>query len=272
MQRKNDEVKNMKPKALVLTGFGINCDYETKYALELAGFSAERLHINDLISSPMELELYQLIAVPGGFSFGDDIASGKVLANKLKYGLEGPLSQFIADGKLMIGICNGFQAMVKFGLLPAFGKDYRTQSATLTFNDSGRFEDRWVYLKTNKDSKCIFTKGIGTIYLPVRHGEGKFYMDSKEKLAQLEQGGHIAFQYSDAKGIPTQAYPLNPNGSISAIAGICDETGRIFGLMPHPEAYVHKTHHPRWSRENVPEEGMGLAIFKNAAKYIQEKF
>ncbi|MCZ7400347.1 MAG: phosphoribosylformylglycinamidine synthase subunit PurQ, partial [Candidatus Methanoperedens sp.] len=164
----------MNPKALILTGYGINCDMETQHAFKLAGAEAERVHLTDLINGARKLSEFHILAFPGGFSFGDDIASGKVLANMIKYNLGGQVREFIDAGKLIIGICNGFQAMVKMGLLPAFDGDYSMQDVTLTFNDSGRFEDRWVHLKTNKNSKCVFTKGIDGMYLPVRHGEGKF--------------------------------------------------------------------------------------------------
>jgi phosphoribosylformylglycinamidine synthase subunit PurQ / glutaminase len=260
-------------KALVLTGYGINCDMETAHAFGLAGADAVRVHINDLIRDRKILEDFQILAFPGGFSFGDDIASGKVLANKLKHNLLDALDGFIAAGKLMIGICNGYQAMIKLGLLPGFGGKYmRDQPATLSFNDSGRFEDRWVWLKPDRKSKCVFTKGIDRLYLPVRHGEGKFIPDSRETLERLERQGQVVVRYSDRDGNPTQEYPLNPNGSVDAMAGICDETGRIFGLMPHPEAFLHKTNHPRWTRENLPDEGQGVAVFRNAVEYATRQF
>lgn len=259
----------MTPKALVLTGYGINCDMETQHALKLAGGFAERIHLNDLINGIVKLSEFQILALPGGFSFGDDIASGKVLANMIKYNLGEQIKEFIDAGKLIIGICNGFQAMVKMGLLPGFNRDYATQEVTLTFNDSGRFEDRWVHLKANKNSKCVFIEGINNIYIPVRHGEGKFVVKNPEVLAKLKKDNHIVFQYTD-KGGKLEGYPYNPNGSIDNIAGICDETGRIFGMMPHPEAYQHRTNHPSWTREDLPEEGEGVQIFRNAIKYVRE--
>lgn len=260
----------MTPKVLVLTGYGINCDIETKHAFDLAGAQAERIHLTDLLNGSVKLSDYHLLALPGGFSFGDDIASGKVLANMIKYNLGEQLQEFIEEEKLIIGICNGFQAMVKMGLLPAFGKDYSGQDVTLTFNDSGRFENRWVHLKTNTTSKCIFTRGIKKIYLPVRHGEGKFVVRYPQVLERLKKNNHIVFQYVDIDGNPA-GYPQNPNGSIDNIAAICDETGRIFGMMPHPEAFQHKTNHPAWTREELPEEGAGIAIFRNAVDYANEK-
>ena len=260
----------MKPKALVLTGYGINCDYETQHAFNLVGADAKRVHINDIIDKIENLEDYQIIAFPGGFSFGDDISSGKVLANKLKFNIFDDLQKFIGDSKVIIGICNGFQSMVKLGILPAFERNYKKQVTTLTFNDSGRFEDRWVYLKINPKSRCIFTKNIDMLYLPVRHGEGKFV--AKEIFLQkLNKNNQVALWYVDERG-DLSNYPWNPNGSLENIAGICDETGRIFGLMPHPEAYLYKTNNPRWTREKLSEEGMGVKIFRNAVDFIKENF
>jgi len=259
----------MKPKALILTGYGINCDIETAHAFKLAGADAERVHLNDLKNGTRRLSDYHILAFPGGFSFGDDIASGKVLANMIKYNLGEQIREFIDAGKLIIGICNGFQAMVKMGLLPAFNGDYSAQEVTLTFNDSGRFEDRWVFLNANKRSNCVFTKGIETIYLPVRHGEGKFVAKNPQVLARLKKENQIVFQYTDNEGKP-DGYPYNPNGSVDNIAAICDETGRVFGMMPHPEAFQHRTNHPRWTREELPEEGAGIAIFRNAVEYVKQ--
>jgi phosphoribosylformylglycinamidine (FGAM) synthase-like amidotransferase family enzyme len=181
------------------------------------------------------------------------------------------LLKFIAGGKLILGICNGFQLMVKLGLLPALDGNLTQQSSTLTFNDSGRFEDRWVYLKANAQSPCVFTKGINIVYYPVRHGEGKFVPEEDLALRQMEEKNLIALQYCSNGGDITMDYPANPNGSVSAIAGLCNETGRLFGLMPHPEAFLHRTNHPRWTRETLPEEGQGLAIFRNAISFIRSK-
>jgi phosphoribosylformylglycinamidine synthase I len=258
----------MIPKVLVLTGYGINCDIETQHAFKLAGAEADRVHLNDLINGTKTLSDFDILAFPGGFSFGDDIASGKVLANMIRYNLGEKIQDFIDENKLIIGICNGFQAMVKMGLLPAFDRDYMTQEVTLTFNDSGRFEDRWVHLKANQSSKCVFTKGIENIYLPVRHGEGKLVAKTPQVLSRLKKNNHIVFQYVDREG-NLSGYPDNPNGSVDNIAAICDKSGRIFGMMPHPEAFQHRTNHPRWTREELPEEGAGLAIFRNAVEFVK---
>ena len=256
-----------KPAALILTGFGINCDYETQYAFQAAGAEAHRVHVNDLIAKPSLLDRYQIMAVPGGFSFADDIASGKVLANKLKYRLGEAFFSFLEADRLLIGICNGFQVLVRLGVLPE-GRTTKEQKVTLTYNDSGKFEDRWVYLEVNRNSPCIFTRGIKRLELPVRHGEGKFVASNKEVLQQLNRSSQVVLRYRTPDGKGPAPYPFNPNGSEQDIAGICDPTGRIFGLMPHPEAYVHRYQHPRWSREELPGEGAGLAVFRNAVEYF----
>jgi len=255
-----------KVNALVITGFGINCDHETAHAFELAGATARRVHLNDLIADPAQLSDAQILAVPGGFSFGDDVASGKILANRMRYKLGGTLQDFVKAGKLAIGICNGFQVLVKMGLLPlSFGE--MKQQVTLTHNDSNRFEDRWVRVSVFDNSRCVWLTGIEKMELPIRHGEGKFVCDDN-MVELLLKGGQVALQYVNTDGEPAQgAYPANPNGSLMDIAGICDPTGRIFGLMPHPEAFLHRLNHPRWTRENLPEAGDGLKIFQNAVDF-----
>lgn len=267
MARNTNMVK--KPKVCVLTGFGINCDYETAHAFNLAGADAERVHLNDLIDGKKNLNDYHILVFPGGFSFGDDIASGKVLASKFKTHLWDDLKTFVDSGKLVMGICNGFQIITKMGLLP---EPTGVQSATLTHNDSGQFEDRWVNLSVNKKSPCVFTKGMDKIPLPIRHGEGKFIARDAIMLRELEKQNLVVLRYADSNGRQTQKYPENPNGSINAIAGVCDKTGRIFGLMPHPEAFCHPTNHPQWTRaKTLPKDGAGLQIFKNAVNYAIAK-
>ncbi len=258
-----------KATALILTGFGINCDYETQFAFELAGARADRVHLNDLIADKQRLDQYNILAIPGGFSFGDDIASGRVLANRVRYALGDELRSFIAEGKLVIGICNGFQVLTKMGLLPGFDGELR-QQVTVAFNDSGKFEDRWVFLEQDRASKCVFTKGIDTITLPVRHGEGKFIPQDEATLERLQAEGCVVFRYVAPDGGKAQ-YPYNPNGSVDDIAGICDPTGRILGMMPHPEAFLHRTNHPRWTRMDLPEQGAGRSIFENAVRYVRRK-
>jgi phosphoribosylformylglycinamidine synthase subunit PurQ / glutaminase len=271
-------MKKGKPKSLILFGNGINCEYETAHAHKLAGFKPELMHINALGEKALKIHNYMFIHLPGGFLDGDDLGSAKAQAVKWKYQkIKGTdqrfideLVKFVQEGKIILGICNGFQLLVKTGLLPGFGSNYGKQSVTLTFNDSGRFEDRWANLKTNRFSHCIFTKDIDNIYLPVRHGEGKLVPENADALNMLKKNGHIVMQYIDEQGNETKEYPYNPNGSVEAIAGLSDPTGRIFGLMPHPEAYIHYTQHPRWTREDVRNEENGLKIFNNAFKYVIE--
>ncbi len=266
-------------KAIVLTGNGTNCEMEAAHACRLAGFDEVRIaHISELLYGEVRLDDFHFLNLTGGFLDGDDLGSAKAQANRLKYAriagsgehLVDQILRFIKDGKLILGVCNGFQLMVKMGLLPALDGKYLDQTATLTFNDCGRFQDRWVYLKCDPDSPSVFTRGITEgIYLPIRHGEGKFLVESEDVLAAIESKKLSVLKYSDADfSAPTMKFPLNPNGSMNAIAGLCDESGRLMGLMPHPEAYLHRTNHPRWTRESLPEEGDGLILFRNAAEYV----
>lgn len=254
---------------------------EMAHACRVAGAEVvDIVHISQLLIGEKRLDDYHFLNLPGGFLDGDDMGGAKAGANRIINAtvkssgekLHDQFMRFIGDGKLILGVCNGFQLMVKLGLLPAFDGDYASQSVTLTFNDSGRFEDRWVYLAVNKETPCVFTTGLDGVYLPVRHGEGKLIVRDETVLKRLHARHHIVMHYSDhdCRG-PVMDYPENPNGSIDAIAGICDESGRIFGLMPHPEAYLHFTNHPRWTRESLPEEGMGLSIFKNAVDFIRRE-
>jgi len=259
---------NMNIKVLVLVGYGINCDYETEFAFKLCGTETKRVHINDLINRNDNLENYHILVLPGGFSYADDIVAGKVLSNKMRTNLSEQVEDFVKEGKLVIGICNGFQAMVKYPLLPVFNTE---QLVTLTFNDSGRFEDRWVYLKINPKSNCVFTKGIESMYLPVRHAEGKFITKDNFVLRNLQNNNQIVLWYTNPQE-QIAGYPWNPNGSINNIAGICDKSGRIFGIMPHPEAYLQYTNHPQWTRKSLPEDGDGIQIFRNAIKFVRENF
>lgn len=256
-------------KVLILSGYGINCENETGYGFELAGAKIDRIHINELISGEKNLKDYQIMALPGGFAFGDDLGAGKVLANKFRHNLGEQLQKFIRDGKLIIGICNGFQAMVRLGVLPGFDNNYDKEDVTLTFNASGRFENRWVYLKMNPNSNCIWTKGIDMIYLPVRHGEGKFLSKNEEVRERLKKQNQVVAQYVDEAGNIAD-YPYCPNGAQDNIAALCDPTGRIFGIMPHPEAFLFPQNHPRWTREKI-ERGEGLKILKNAVEFAERE-
>jgi phosphoribosylformylglycinamidine synthase len=254
------------PTALILTGFGINCETETAHAFDLAGAKAVLIHVNDLLAAPEQLDTAQIFAVPGGFSFGDDVASGKILANRLRSTVGHPLKRFVEEGKLVIGICNGFQVLVKMGLLPFFDGKFQRE-VTLTHNDSNRFDNRWVTLEADPASVCVWTRGIERLEVPIRHGEGKFIPKDDAVLQRLQQQGQIVFRYAKPEGgAAAGEWPFNPNGSVDDIAGICDPSGRVFGLMPHPEAFVDATQHPRWTREALAEEGAGLAIFRNAVQ------
>jgi phosphoribosylformylglycinamidine synthase len=270
-----------KIKAIVITGKGTNCETEAAHACRLGGFDEARIvHISELLAGDVRLEEFHFLNLTGGFLDGDDLGSAKAQANRLQFAkvdelqehLLDQLLRFIKDGKPILGVCNGFQLMVKMGLLPAFDGNYLSQVATLTFNDCGRFQDRWVYLKANSASPSIFTRGIEKgVYFPIRHGEGKFVASSPAVLGMIEERNLAVFKYSVPDySSATMEYPLNPNGSENAIAGICDETGRLMGLMPHPEAFTHFTNHPRWTRETLAEEGEGLILFRNAADYVRK--
>lgn len=262
--------------ALVVTGHGINCEYETKFALDSAGFDKVDLgHLNFIVSGDVKLEDYELIVFPGGFLDGDDLGAAQACANRIKHSvvdgerLLEKVLRFVDNGKLILGICNGFQLLVKLGLLPALNGDYKQRNFSLTGNDSGRFEDRWVNLTVDPNSPCVFTKNISNVYLPVRHGEGKIVALNDSIVDEVMIRGQAVLYYTTPDTHqPTMEYPWNPNGSSRSIAGLCDPTGRVFGLMPHPECYIHKTHHPRWTRENLKEEGDGFAIFRNAASFL----
>jgi len=276
--------------ALVLRAAGINCDVETQYALELAGCQAQRIHINRIIESPDILDTFQILVIPGGFSYGDDVAAGKILANQIIHHLSDRLNAFIESGKIVLGICNGFQVLVKTGILGKIEPSGR-QQITITYNDSGKFEDRWVYLEPS-GRKCIFIDPDRRIYLPIAHGEGKVVFENNDVLERLKADGRIVFRYVDENG-NAGPFPINPNGSTDSIAGLCDSTGRVMGLMPHPERFVRHTQHPHWTRlkdkTRAPletrhqrcltavEGGLSLTgqadgrtIFDNAVKYVKQ--
>ncbi len=264
-----------KVKAIVLRAAGVNCDLETEHALELAGAAARRVHINRLIEDPALLDGCRILVLPGGFSYGDDVAAGKILANQMVHHLRDALVRFIEEGNLVLGICNGFQVLIKTGILPGTdgggALNLTDPQATLTDNDNGRFEDRWVSLQPGTD-RCVFLDPDRRIYLPIAHGEGKIVTRDEEALEKIREGGHIAFRYVDAEGRPG-GFPVNPNGSVDSIAGLTDSTGRVLGLMPHPERFVRRTQHPHWTRLPQSEEaGDGMMIFNNAVTYIQDHF
>ena len=252
------------PRVCVLRVAGTNCDEETLWAFEKAGALAERLHVNRLAEKRKLLGTFQILAIPGGFSYGDDISGGKIQAVELMHRLGDEVRTFVAADKLVIGICNGFQVLVKTGLLP--GGKSKKQTVTLAANDSNRFEDRWVTLRV-ETSRSVFISPGQTITLPVAHGEGKFIPESDKVLKALDSRGQIVFRYVGGDG-GKPVYPENPNGSVDDIAGICDPSGRVLGLMPHPERHVEPYHHPRWTREGLKGEGDGLAIFRRAVGFF----
>lgn len=259
--------RRQKPKVLVLQTDGINCDRETAYAFDLVGGQSQIVHINDLRKHRENLKNYQILAIPGGFSYGDDVAAGRILALELSSYLSDQLWEFKEKGKLILGICNGFQVLARTGLLP-FGKLGEIKT-TLAQNNSGHFECRWVNLKIEENNRCAFLDGWkGVVSYQVAHGEGKFFAHPGI-LEQIERENLVVFRYCDVLGNPIQRHPQNPNGSLNAIAGICDPSGRILGLMPHPERFVEKTHHPNWRR--FPDlEPQGLPIFQKMISYVSQ--
>jgi phosphoribosylformylglycinamidine synthase len=285
-------------RVAVLFGFGINCDHETAAVFRLVGAEADRLHVNRLIASPDLLSSYDILAIPGGFSFGDHLGSGRLLGNRLRFALRDPLRDFVANGGPVIGICNGFQVLVKTGLLPGppAGGDTTPdfeQRASLALNESGRYEDRWVTLEFDQESPCVWTQGLTRIDCPVRHGEGRFVVEDESVLDEMDAAHQLVVRYVDpatprGEGRTDERlpYPTSPNGSARNIAGVCDATGLVFGLMPHPEAVYAKWLHPDHTRYTAPEaeasvpvderslgewEGEGLQMFRNAVEHVRNR-
>lgn len=259
---------------LIVTGFGLNCERETVAAFEQAGGTPEQVHLNDILAGKRRLEEFAILAFIGGFSFGDHLGAGTVFANRVRHRLRSQLEHFVADGKLIIGICNGFQTLTRLGLVPGLGNDTFTPTVALAENTQGTFRDAWVSVRAEEKSPCIFTKGIGMMPIPVRHGEGRVVVDSPDTLAEIESRNLVAMRYVDpGTGESADDFPGNPNGSTHAIAGLCDPTGRIFGLMPHPEAYLSPHNHPAWTRQKIagelPQRGLGRQVFDNAVKFVR---
>ena len=250
-------------KAVILRAPGTNCDAETAFAFQQAGAGVTLLHVNQLIRHEQRLSDYQIMVIPGGFTYGDDIAAGKVLANELRLKLGEDVQRFIEAGGLILGICNGFQVLVKAGFLPE-PSNGGLPGLTLAANDSGKFECRWVHLGVNQDSPCVFTRGMDRMYLPVAHGEGKVVVEP-EVLPEL----NVVLYYADEHGNIEAGYPYNPNGSVGNIAGICDDSGRVFALMPHPERHIRGTQHPQWTGLGAKKYGDGFQIFLNAVKWAE---
>lgn len=254
-------------KVIVLTGYGINCEQETKHAFELAGASANIVHLTDLIAAPKSLDKYQIMAIPGGFSFGDDTGSGKAYANEMKNHLSLELKKFIVKDKLIIGICNGFQILTHLELLPG----------ALVHNQSARYSDRWVDLKIENNSPWL--TGIKTLSVPIAHGEGKYYVPEKI-LTEIKKKNMIALKYIKGDMCKYQNLPANPNGSIDDIAGVTDKTGKILGLMPHPDRAIFFNELPNWpllkekylrEGKEIPKFGPGLPLFQNAVDYFSKR-
>jgi phosphoribosylformylglycinamidine synthase subunit PurQ / glutaminase len=256
-----------RPRACVITGFGINADEELALAFERAGAAASRVHVGDLIASPGSISDYRILAFPGGFSFGDHLGSGKLFATLVRRSLGEAIASFVERGGLVIGICNGFQVLVKMGILPNLSGT-RAQETSLIHNDSGKYEDRWVRVRFERTSRCVWTNGLTEMDLPVRHGEGKFVALSAAVMESMAAQRLIALRYAAREGdagSATVGYPDDPNGSDGHVAGICDLSGRVFGLMPHPEAFLHPENHPEWTIDN-PGKALGVRIIANGVR------
>ena len=259
-------------KTILLRTAGTNCDRELALAFEMAGSHVDTVHINELMANPGRLADYQILALPGGFSYGDDIASGRILANQIVHHLGEALQQWIADGKMMLGICNGFQTLVKAGLLPGPMPQLSPDDAfpaTLTDNANGRFMDCWIRLLSTS-AHCPWMKPGKFLDLPIAHGEGRFVVRDNSVLEALRANDQVAFRYVDAAGNVAVASPENPNGSVDGIAGVCDVTGRVLGLMPHPERFISSHLHPTWTRQQSPPAPAGLELFQNAVDFIRQ--
>jgi phosphoribosylformylglycinamidine synthase len=266
------------PRVLILRAPGTNCDEETAYAFEQAGARAERVHVNRLIENPALKDRYQILCVPGGFSYGDDIAAGRILATRLRQHLSDLVDTFAHGNgdRLVLGICNGMQVLMRLGVLTEGVGEPGRALATLTWNDHGRFEDRWVHLAVDK-TPCVFLKDVTRMYLPMAHAEGKFVAADKDVLGQLREQGRLAIRYARETDGAGQGgaedevlpFPENPNGAEANVAGVCDTTGRVFGLMPHPERHIDPTQHPYWTRRSEqPEYGDGMVMFRNAVEWF----
>ena len=256
-----------KPKALIFRTAGTNCDRETVYAFEQAGANVDLIHLNRIVETPEKLFDYRILVFPGGFTYGDDLGAGTLFANRLRMSLLEPMREFVDAGGLALGICNGFQILVKIGMLPGTTDPEAPPVASLVANDSNRFEERWTMLSVTSD-RSAFVKRGDRIYCPVAHGEGKFITATDEAHQALFENDQVVFRYVGRDGEENPAYPANPNGSRDAIAGICDPTGRILGMMPHPERHLDATLHPRWTREGLVARDTGRKLFANAVAHV----
>ncbi len=270
----------MKPKVIVITGYGINCDEETAFAFNKVGADVEIVHINDLTEDKSKLKSAQILVFPGGFSYGDDTGSGKAFANKIKNNLFTEIKDFIKRGNLIIGICNGFQILVNLGLLPAANGGYGEKQVALLHNQKARFECRWVKIRVESNI-CVFTKGIKEMNIPIAHGEGNFYADEK-MMSKMNDSDQVVFRYvKEDSTLAEGEFPFNPNGALEDVAGICDETGHILGMMPHPERSISFLSHPDYyeKREQARRRKIAISeiyepalmIFENAVNYFKQK-
>ncbi len=262
-------------KVLVITGFGLNCERETSVAFQQAGATAEMVHLNDVIAGRRKLEEFHVLALIGGFSFGDHLGAGTVFANRLKHRLAEDLRRFVEDGRIIIGICNGFQTLTRLGLAPCVNDELFVPEVALAQNQQGTFRDDWVTVKTNPHCPCPFLNGIERLPVPVRHAEGRFVARDEAVLQKLEANNHVAMRYVDPEDDqPAGELPANPNGSVNAIAAVCDSTGRRLGLMPHPEAHLTPYNHPHWERSRIaeflPDHGAGQVLFNNIVHFAAE--
>ncbi len=269
-------MKREEMRFCVLRAPGTNCDLETRYSLEYFGAVAEVVHINKFTRGEKSLEDYHALVIPGGFSYGDHIRSGAIMGKILGEKFGKSVAKFAEEGKPVLGICNGFQVLVESGILPGFDCISPQPQAALATNASSHFEDRWIYLKNVNRGKCIFAKRIEIIHIPVTHGEGRFLLPKKKEkqlLKLLEKNDQIVFRYVTREGRPAKGkYPLNPNGALADIAGICNPEGNVLGMMPHPEKAFHGITHPDWTRSKLRERGDGFAIFENMVRYVERRF
>lgn len=266
----------MSANVIIIAGYGLNCEEETKYAFEYCGLQGKIIHINDLIENSKVLDEVQILAIPGGFSYGDDTGSGNAFAQKMKLALWEPIKKFVERDTLTIGICNGSQITANLGLVPAFDGKYGVRDVAVTYNLSNRYQCRWIDLKVN-ESKSPWLKGIETLHIPVAHGEGRFIM-TDDTLAKLKKNNQIAAQYMRPDGsLADGEFPFNPNGAMNDIAAITDESGKVLSIMPHPERgmftwqrddYDALKDYAQRNNQELPDIADGIAIFQNAAEYF----
>ena len=250
------------PRVLILRAPGTNCDAETAFAFEQVGAAADVVHLNQVLETPALVQQYQVLCIPGGFSYGDDVSAGRIFGNQLRHHLAEVLQEFRSAGKLILGICNGFQVLMKSGLLDT--DDEQGPAASLCWNTSGRYVDRWVHLRADGE-RCVFLSGTAQLFLPIAHAEGQFVVRGDDSLETFEAAGQLVLRYIPASDADAE---YNPNGSTSDVAGICDSSGRVFGMMPHPERFIDRTQHPQWTRLPELAEGDGLQLFRNAVRYF----